>query len=410
MVETRVSGARRWLILLSGVLAQAAGVSFCFGIPLVAPQLQRAEHLTLTQVGLLVAVPALGLMCTLLAWGVAADRFGERIVIVSGLVLAGIFLLGATRSHGVVALGVFLFFAGAAGGSVNAASGRVVLGWFAPHERGTAMGVRQAAQPFGLGLAALVLPPVAHRYGVAAAMLAPALFCLVVAVVVTLVVVDPPRPQVAGSGSGPSPYRAPTIWRVHLASTFLVVPQFIIGAFSVIYLVNERNWSPIDAGRLVFVGQLLGIAGRLGAGWWSDRVGSRLRPMRQLAVASALVMLAAALCDQLQSPAIVGVLLAGALITVSDNGLAFTAVAELAGMGWAGRALGAHNTMQNVAATASPPLFGALIGAHGFAWGFVVAAVFPVISIALTPVRGEAKVEGRQAVLLDAVAAASPET
>ena len=59
---------------------------------------------------------------------------------------------------GSAGLGVCLALAGAAGGSVFAASGRLILGWFARHERGLAMGIRQSAQPLGVALAAVTLP------------------------------------------------------------------------------------------------------------------------------------------------------------------------------------------------------------------------------------------------------------
>ena len=48
------------------------------------------------------------------------------------------------------------------------------------------------------------------------------------------------------------------------------------------------------------------------------------------------------------------------VITVSDNGLAFTAIAEIAGPFWSGRALGTQNTSQLLTAGVAPPLFGAI--------------------------------------------------
>jgi len=63
-------------------------------------------------------------------------------------------LLAATQVHGTVALGACLVLAGAAGASVYAASGRLILGWFAASERGPAMGIRQSAQPLGVAVAA----------------------------------------------------------------------------------------------------------------------------------------------------------------------------------------------------------------------------------------------------------------
>jgi sugar phosphate permease len=267
----------------------------------------------------------------------------------------------------------------------------MVLGWFAPSERGLAMGLRQTAQPLGVALAALVLPMVAGRWGLGAALLVPAVLCGLVGVLVLLFVLDPPRPSLAGSSAQRrgSPYRTPTLWRLHAASTLLVVPQFAVSAFSMSYLVAARHWEPLAAGRLLFAAQLLGALGRIAAGSWSDRVASRLRPMRQLAVASAAVMLAVAAGDALGSVLVIVALVAGAVITVADNGLGFTAVAELAGSSWAGRALGMQNTAQNLASALTPGLLGLLIGGRGYPLAFAVAAVFPLLAIAVTPVRSE---------------------
>ena len=74
---------------------------------------------------------------------------------------------------------------------------------------------------------------------------------------------------------------------------------------------------------------------------------------------------------------------------VSDNGLGFTAAAEMAGPLWSGRALGAQNTAQFAAAAAAPPLLGILIAGSGFTAGFALTALAPVIAIPLIPVRAE---------------------
>ena len=79
------------------------------------------------------------------------------------------------------------------------------------------------------------------------------------------------------------------------------------------------------------------------------------------------------------------VMVAASVITVSDNGLAFTAIAEIAGPFWSGRALGTQNTSQLLTAGLTPPLFGALIGGLGFPVAFAVCAVFPLIALPLVP-------------------------
>ena len=274
-----------------GTAAQTAGSALMFGIPFLLPWLRRADGLSLAQAGALAAAPSVGLVLTLIAWGALADRFGERAVLTIGLLLTGGIALASVAAREPAARGVMFALIGATGASVNAASGRLVMGWFGAHQRGVAMGVRQMGQPLGVAAAALVMPPLAERHGVGAALAAPALACLVVALLVGLLARDPaPERTTADPSAAPpvSPYRhRPTLWRVHAASSLLVVPQFATATFAAEYLVSGRGWDGSDAGRVLAVVALAGALGRLGAGRWSDVVGSRLRPMRQVAVLSA---------------------------------------------------------------------------------------------------------------------------
>src|SRR5207253_4805805 len=135
------------------------------------------------------------------------------------------------------------------------------------------------------------------------------------------------------------------------------------------------------AGRVVFGFQIAGAAGRVVAGVWSDRVCSRLAPMRRLAAASATLMVVIAIGAATQLWFVVLGFALGAVVTVADNGLAYTSVAELAGREWSGRALGVQNTVQNVAAVATAPLLAAVIGDVRYALGFALVAIFPLLAI-----------------------------
>ncbi len=381
---------RRWVVLAVGTFAQAATCAFIYGIPMLLPQL-RHEGVGPFAATLLVSAPMVGVLLTLIAWGAAADRRGERVVIVAGVGVAAGLLVLAALVPGVPAFGVTLVLAGAAGASVNAASGRMVMGWFPRSERGLAMGTRQTAQPLGVALAAISLPPLARDHGVHLAMLFPAALCAAAALATRLLVTDPPRAERSASDEAPgSPYRGRReLVRVHLASAMLVVPQFAVATFTLVYLVEQRHWDPAVAGRVIFTFQVAGALGRVLSGLWSDRVASRLRPMRQLAVASAALMVLIAVGAATQLWFVIAGFALGALVTVADNGLAYTSVAEIAGPEWAGRALGVQNTVQNVAAVATAPALGAAIGTSHYAFGFAIAAVFPLLAIPLTPVRAE---------------------
>jgi sugar phosphate permease len=383
--------AKRWTILAVGTFAQAATCSFLYGMPMLVPTLRSRDGLSLFQASLVVSAPIVGLLLTLIIWGALADRYGERVVIASGVGAAAVLLATVPWLGGVAALAGVLALAGAAAASVNAASGRMVMGWFPVSERGLAMGTRQTAQPIGVAIAALALPTLGHAYGARDALLFPAALCGVAAVLVLLLVADPPRvPRAAGSAAPTSPYRGSwTLPRVHLASSMLVVPQFAVATFTLAYLVTQRHWDAAVAGRWIFGFQAAGAVGRIAAGVWSDRVRSRLRPMRQLAVLSAALMVLIALGAFVHQGWIIVGFALGAVVTVADNGLAYVAVAELAGSSWSGRALGVHNTLQNVAAVATAPVLAAVIGDSRYGLAFLVTALCPVLAIGLTPVRAE---------------------
>lgn len=398
MSSTTTSAAadegRRWLILAVGLIAMTAGCTYQYGLPYLIPAL-RHEGYSLELASVLVACPTAGLLVTLIGWGAAADRWGERVVLASGLGAAGLVLVLARYAHGTVALGALLALAGGCGGSVFAASGRLILGWFARHERGLAMGIRQSSQPIGVALAAVSLPALGAA-GTAAPLLFLGSFCLLAAAAVLALVRDPVRvvasAAAGAAGRAASPYHQPVLWRIHAASALLVVPQFTVATFALVYLVDARGWTALGAGRLLAGAQACGALSRLGAGYWSDRAGSRMRPMRLLAISTGACMLALALAAAgpgRLSAAAVPVLLACAVVAVSTNGLAFTAVAEYAGTAWAGRALGVQNTGQNALAAATPPVLALAIGAIGYGASFAAVAAFPLAAALLVPVAGE---------------------
>jgi MFS family permease len=66
------------------------------------------------------------------------------------------------------------------------------------------------------------------------------------------------------------------------------------------------------------------------------------------------------------------------IAAMSGNGVSFAAVAERAGGGRAGTALGLQNTVLAVAVTAAPPLFGAAVGALTWPGAFAAAALCPL--------------------------------
>src|SRR3546814_2257307 len=114
-------------------------------------------------------------MLTLVVWGAVVDRRGERFVCIFGLAATAVTGVLSALAHSTALLALALFLAGAAAASTASASGRVVVGWFPPERRGLAMGIRQMAQPVGVGVGAISIAVIADRHGISTALWVPTL-------------------------------------------------------------------------------------------------------------------------------------------------------------------------------------------------------------------------------------------
>ncbi len=182
MPRDPTSAIARWSILAVSLVVTTSSFLFINGIAFLIPALEAARGTPLAQAGLLASMPSWGMVVTLVAWGYVLDRVGERIVLTVGSAFTAVAAYAAASVHSLLMIGVFLFLGGMAAASCNSAGGRLVSGWFPPHQRGLAMGFRQTAQPLGIALGALVIPELAER-GPHAGLMFPAVMCAIAAVV-----------------------------------------------------------------------------------------------------------------------------------------------------------------------------------------------------------------------------------
>lgn len=405
--------ARHWLVLAVATFVAASGSAFVIGVGFLLPYLTSEMGLSLSRAGVLVAMPSVGMALTLIAWGWLVDRTSEKLVLVTGSSAAAAALTAVLFTNSFGAMAAFLLLTGAATASGNSASGRLVVGWFPPRRRGLAMGIRQMSQPAGAAIAAMTMPLLAQSYGLAAAFAMPLAMAVVSAVAAFVVVTDPPAPppvprmtaepanlvpirdaptdaptDTPTDAADRSPYRgADYLQRIHGVSVLLVLPQGMLQSFLLAWLVLGHGWSAVSAGIVVTVSQILGAVARITAGWVSDRVGSRMAPIRGVAIAVTAGLAGLAAAEAFGAPGAVAVTLgvAATVLSVSDNGLAFTAVAEYAGPRWSGRALGVQNTAQFVTISATTPVIAVVIEHLGYWPVFAGAAVIAAVAIPLVP-------------------------
>ena len=383
----QLGAGARWSIMAISLGVTASSFLFINGAAFLIPSLQAARGIPLTEASLLSSMPSWGMVVTLVLWGYVLDRVGERVVLTAGSALTALAVYSAASVHSMFLTGVYLFLGGMAAASCNTAGGRLVSAWFPPHQRGLAMGIRQTAQPLGIALGALVIPELAE-HGPRSGLMFPAFVCTVAAVAAALGIVDPPRKsrQAATDDELASPYRGSLVLpRIHAVAGLLMMPQTVTVTFMLVWLINDLKWSIAGAGGMVTIAQLLGAAGRIVVGRWSDRIGSRMRPVRLIAGAAAVTLFLLARADHLNSLYQVPLMVAISVIAVLDNGLEATAITEFAGPFWSGRALGIQNTTQRLMAAAAPPIFGALITASKYPTAWALCGLFPLLAVPLVP-------------------------
>jgi len=343
----------------------------------LAPALRDEYDLSLAQTGVLISASLLGSVLTLVPWGMAADRFGERVVLVVGIGSCGGALLLATQARSFWALFGCLFATGLAGASVHSSSGRAVMSWFPATQRGLALGIRQTAIPIGGFAVSILIPPIEHARGIPWAFGALGAACLAAAIVGGLVLREG-APDDDVVHKGPAPLRDARVWSLAAGSALVVAPQMCVVGFAVLFLHDRRGLSPGMAAGVLAAIQLCGIGARIGAGRWSDVAGDRIAPLRTIALASATLTFVTALLVGGPLWLLVPSLVATGVFAMSWNGLAFAAATEIAGRARSGAAIGLQQTVLNAVGAAYPPLFGVLVAATSWGWGFASIALLPL--------------------------------
>jgi len=295
-----------------------------------------------------------------------------------GLTGCAAFLVAAAYAPSWGWLVAFLALAGAAGASVNSASGRAVMQWFRPSQRGLALGIRQTAIPAGGLVAALTLP----HLGFEAGMLFLGGLCLLGGLAGVLAVREPEETQLPVEAVEWT-LRDRKLWELSFGSGLYLVAQVAIIGFVVLFLHDQRNVSPAAAAGVLAAIQVGAAVLRIAAGRWSDVLASRAVPLRRVGVATALATGAIAALTGASLWILVPVLVVAGALSMSWNGLSFAAAAELAGGRRSGAAIGFQQSVLSGVGAAAPVVFSALVAATTWRVGYAVAAVFPLAAIPL---------------------------
>jgi MFS transporter, ACS family, aldohexuronate transporter len=363
----------RWLILALVTVAHALGALTALAVAPLAPFLLESLALSRVQAGLFLPAVYLGGVLMALPAGWFTDRLGVRLTFALGQLLVGAMIALAAWSPGYGLLLVLLVAGGFGFSVLNPATGRAVVEWFPPRERGIAMGIKQTGLTLGGLTAALLLPPIARAWSWRRALATAGLLSLLSATLVAILYRSRPAPSAASPVERPRLselgefLRRPPILVVFGCGLALSIAQSSLMAYLVLYAKDSFGVSAVRAAQFLAIAQVGGTVSRVLWGVVSDRsFGGRRRPgvVASAAIgaaAYAMLALGSSLPEWLAYP-LAFVAGAGAFGWV---GLYFALVAEIGGPRHAGLLTGAATACSWSGTLIGPPIFGLVLEATG---------------------------------------------
>jgi MFS family permease len=383
----------RWPVLTLVTLAHGLGALSVLSVAPLSVFLLEALQLGRAQVGLLLPAVYLGGVLMSLPAGWLTDRLGVRLTLSGGLLVIGVFVVGAAFARSLPALLGAFVVAGFGFSVLNPSTGKAVIEWFPPRARGLAMGVKQTGLTLGGFTAALTLPPLALAVGWRHALATAGALAVLGAVLVLLVYRTPGLP-IARPTSWPRLaelgvfMRRPGVLVVFVSGLALSTAQSSVLAYLALYAKETFAISAVAAGQVLALAQLGGTGSRLAWGAISDRFfGGRRRPgVVASALLSALTYALLALGTALPTAVLIPVALLAGAGAFGWVGLYFALVAEIGGARYAGLLTGVAVAFAWSGVLVGPPAFGLLLESTGsYAWPWLALAAIALLVAATLP-------------------------
>jgi MFS family permease len=274
----------RWVIVAAGGLMGCVAIGSMFSLPVFLAPIAQATGWSRTGLSIAMTINFLALAVAGFGWGILVDRFGPRLVVVSGSVLLGLGIALASRSQSLLEFQlVYGILVGAGAGAIFAPLMATVTGWF-DTQRSLAVSLVSA----GMGIAPMTVAPLAAKlvsiYDWRTSQLLIAILAWAVLLPAALLVRRPPAvvSQVAGGGASVDDRRV-------TAMAALRSPQFMVLALTYFFCCATHS-GPIFhtvsyaiscglpamvAVSIYSVEGLAGLGGRLLFGVLGDRFGAK---------------------------------------------------------------------------------------------------------------------------------------
>ncbi|MBR9970416.1 MFS transporter [Magnetospirillum sulfuroxidans] len=353
----------------------------------IAPAIAQDLQISGSMIGWWISMAYGGAMVTSLLGGNAVRRLGATRSTQIGLLLA--FVGGMAMMIGTLPLALLAaLITGLGYGMTNPAASHLLAKTTSPERRNLVFSIKQTGVPLGGTLAGLITPRLTQAWGWPAAIMAVALTCLVLALVLIAVRRrwdcdrDPKARMTGNPFAGLAAiWRMPRLRALSLAGFAYAAVQLSVSAFAVTMLVSDLSWSLVDAGLLLSALQVAGVIGRIGIGSLADRFFGGTATLIALGVITCLLaVLTGLLSPTWPSPLVFAILIPFGAAALGWNGVYLAELAHSSEPAQIPRVTGASLFFTYGGVLVGPPAFAALHDVIGSYTGTYALSALPALT------------------------------
>jgi MFS family permease len=279
-----VQSSYRWVIVAAGGVLGCVAVGSMFSLPVFLLAMSRQTGWSVTGISTAMTIGFLAMAFASMIWGGLSDRFGPRVVVLTGSILLAASLALASRTTSLLAFQLFFgLLVGAGAAAVLVPMMASVTGWFET-QRSLAVSLVSA----GMGMAPMTMSPLAawliERHDWRASMLIIAGIAAIIMIPTAFLVRRPPRLE-AGEGAfaGTEPQSGMTVGEAVRSPQFMILIAanfFCCATHSgpIFHTVSYAVTCGIPIGAAVSIYSVEGFAGmfgRIAFGIMGDRFGAQ---------------------------------------------------------------------------------------------------------------------------------------
>src|SRR3954453_6521428 len=274
----------RWVIVAAGGLLGCVAIGGMFSLPVFLQPIAKDTGWSVTGISSAMTIGFLAMACTSMVWGTLTDRFGPRLVVLTGSTVLTVSLFAASHATSLLAFQfVFGLLVGASCAAIFAPMMATVTGWFDTH-RSLAVSLVSA----GMGMGPMTMSPLVawlvSSYDWRTTMQILAVVVVAVMVPVALLVRRPPALAGAAAASGdawPQPemtlsqaVRTPQ-FSILLATNFFCCATHSGPIIHTVSYAISCGIPMIAAVTIYSVEGFAGLGGRIAFGLLGDRFGAK---------------------------------------------------------------------------------------------------------------------------------------